>query len=365
MQDYKTGNEKMSQLLNEWYCAIRALQTKKSIELKKEVDVLIGKMTKKNTDLLLHYSLLNFRYKILTDDLGVRQNSFDSIDALSNSDDKQLSYYYHLFKAMHYTVLTEYNDAKEHYEKAGVLLEHMHDELETAEFFYRLSAFNYQIYEPLLALKYSDHAKELFSKQMGCELNIASCENVYGLACVDLKQYGMAEETFNSAINILNKSDETKLILRVRSNLGWLYASQNLSELAIRQLTEVIKHIPNHYKAIFSEAEAYYNLGEKETASKLIEQGLAVCLEFGNVEYLHRFRILQGLNDNVLANELEYVVQEGISYFKREQLLECIQEYTEKLAAKFYDECNPIKASEYFHQSTQVRKKYSEKGALK
>lgn len=36
----------------------------------------------------------------------------------------------------------------------------------------------------------------------------------------------------------------------VRSNLGWLYSSQNLSDLAIRHLSEVTKKMPKHFKAI-------------------------------------------------------------------------------------------------------------------
>lgn len=49
----------------------------------------------------------------------------------------------------------------------------------------------------------------------------------------------------------LKKSGEEKFITFVRHNLGLMYAGQNLSELAIRYLSEVIQELPKDYKAIF------------------------------------------------------------------------------------------------------------------
>lgn len=365
MQDYKVSNEKVTKLLNEWYQEMRAQQILKATQLKKEIDTQINALAEQDQNLLLYYSLLDFRYKLLTDDFGIGKDSFDKIEELNTPSDQMLNYYYHFFKAIHSTVLTNFSEAKEHYTKAEEMLDHIPDILERAEFYYRFSTFNYQTYQPLVAIKYADKAKEIFSKNKGYDINIASCENVYGLACVDLRQYEQAEESFNSSINILNKMDEKKLILRVRSNLGWLYASQNLSALAIRHLSEVTLAIPNHFKALFSEAEENYKLGNNELAKELIERGLDICHKINNVEYLHRFRILQKLNENVPAAELEVVVQEGLSYFEKENLLECMQEYTEKLASKYYDENNTVKASEYYHRSINVKKQYFEKGALK
>lgn len=50
-------------------------------------------------------------------------------------------------------------------------------------------------------------------------------KNTLGASFVYLKQYEQAEEQYNSAIHLLQKSNEKELILSVRNNLGWLYAS--------------------------------------------------------------------------------------------------------------------------------------------
>ncbi|PFA52934.1 hypothetical protein CN403_34220, partial [Bacillus cereus] len=86
-------------------------------------------------------------------------------------------------------------------------------------------------------------------------MNVALCDNVFGLACIDLRQFEQAEESFNTAIDILKSKNERTLLLRVRNNIGLLYANQNLSSLAIRHLSEVTENIPNHFKALYLQAD--------------------------------------------------------------------------------------------------------------
>jgi response regulator aspartate phosphatase F len=365
MQDQKVHNDKVTQMLNEWYQEMKSHQFLKAAQSKKVIDEQINELHEEDQTLLLYYSLLSFRYKVLTENLSIGVDSFDRIEEMGSPSDSLLTYYYHFFKAVHATVLTNYSEAGEYYAKAEQMLENIPDELEQAEFFYRFSTFNYQKQEPLKAIKYSDMAKVIFTKHKGYEINIAFCENVYGLACVDLRQFEQAEENFSSAMGIFMRFGEENLALRVRSNLGWLYASQNLSLVALRHITEVTKNIPNHFKAVFTEAEENYKLGNNEQAEKAIESGLNICHGVGNTEFLHRFRILHALNRNIPAAEIEPVVKEGFSYFEKENLFECMQDYAEKLAIKYYEENDTVKASEYFLLNSNLKKQQFERGALK
>ncbi|PEU16116.1 tetratricopeptide repeat protein [Bacillus sp. AFS019443] len=358
-----TGNELVTKLLNDWYQDIRAQHVIKATQLKKEIDAKVHNIEDQNV--LLHYSLLDFRYRVLTDGLGISKNAFDKVESFPTPTDTFLAYYYHFFKAVHSTILTNYNEARKHYEKAENLLEHVLDEMEHAEFNYRISSFYYQIYQPLSAIQYATKANEIFSKHIGHEINVALCKNVLGLSCSELKQYEYAEEYFTSAINILQKQNNKILILRVRHNLGLLYASQNLSPLAIRHLSEVSQNIPNHFKAIFLEAREHYKLGETEKAKERIETGLKVCSELENDEYRHHFLILKELCQFSTVENIERVVLEGFSYFEREGLMEYIQEYGEMLAMEFHKKENIEKAEHYFHKAYEIRKKSLEKGALK
>ena len=153
-------------------------------------------------------------------------------------------------------------------------------------------------------------------------MKVASCETALGTARIFLKQFEKAEEHFNRSIDLLQKHNEEKLILIVRHNLGLLYATQNLSKLAIRHLSEVTEKNIAHFKAVFLQAREHYKLRkrnivkelivkeliEKELIEKeLIEKGLAVCMELGNEEYVYHFNILRSLNEDEVIKLLEEV----------------------------------------------------------
>ncbi|WP_336298294.1 tetratricopeptide repeat protein [Bacillus cereus] len=147
---------------------------------------------------------------------------------------------------------------------------------------------------------------------MGYEVKVASCETALGTARIFLKQFEKAEEHFNRSIALLQKHNEEKLILIVRHNLGLLYATQNLSKLAIRHLSEVTEKNIAHFKAVFLQAREHYklrktNIVKELIVKELIEKGLAVCMELGNEEYVYHFNILRSLNEDEVIKLLEEV----------------------------------------------------------
>lgn len=358
------GNELVTKLLNDWYQAMLQQQVPKATNLKQEIEDKLS-IIKEDENLLLYYSLLNFRYKVLTDGLSITKDSFNEINSFDVPADSFLSYYYHFFKAIHATLTTNYNEASEHYEKAEKLLNAISDDLERAEFYYRFCIFLYHFYQPIESIQYATKSKEIFVNNEGYEVRVGLCENMLGASCVYLKQFAQAEEKYNSAIDTFRKFDEKELVLSVRNNLGWLYASQNLSTLAIRHLSEVTEKKPSHFKALFLQAREHHKLGEINIAEELITKGLSICIELNNEEYIYHFKILKAVNNNVSADELEKIILEGIIYFDKETLYNYTQEYSEKLAIKFYEVENHAKASKYFHMGLQAKEKTFEKGALK
>ncbi|MFD3449855.1 tetratricopeptide repeat protein [Microbacteriaceae bacterium 4G12] len=364
-------NEKVTQLLNDWYVEIRSRHMASAHRMKEQIDVMIQDLkvekqySLQDQNLLLYYSLLDFRYNYLIDHLSVSKNSFDEIEAFGTPTDEFLSYYYHFFKAIHTSVTGNYIEAKNHFDLAEKLLKHVPDEVEKAEFYYKLGAFHYDIQQSLLAIKQVTKSKEMYANYRGYETNIAFCENLLGLACVSLKEWELAEEHFTAAMDQFQRINEKHYILMVRHNLGWLYASQNLSSLAIRYLSEVVKESPKHYKAIYVKAKEHFKLKETETANELIELGLNISHELGQEEYKHRNLILREINNNSPAEQLKNFILAGITYFERENLYSNVQEYYEILALKFYEEDNHVEANKYFYLSCQARKKTFDKEALK
>ncbi|SCC36441.1 Response regulator aspartate phosphatase [Bacillus cereus] len=372
------SNKQLMELLHEWYEEIRLYHV---VEAKQTYLKVKESLKGIETDqyVSFYYSLLNFRYKVLVDGMSITKDSFNQIEKLPHIKDEFsfLAYYYYFFKAIHSTIIANYTEAKTYYEKAEGLLKDIPDEIEKAEFEYRFSTYCYQSYQPFEAIQHAIKAKEIYLNHVGYKINIALCDNVYGLACIDLREFERAEECLNMVIDIFKKYDEEQLLLRVRSNLGWLYNIQDLYPLAIRQSSEIINTIPNHFKALFvlarayyklegiETARAYYKLEGIETARAYIEQGMKYTNESGNEEYKHRFAVLNELITELPRIKLEKVVTDAISYFEKEEMWDCVKEYAEILALQFYETNNHVKASKYFYISNNADKKHLRKGALK
>lgn len=94
------GNEQLTELLNEWYLQIRSRHREDSKRLKKEIKKQINNL-KENQNLLFYYSLLDFRYNYLINNLSILQKSFDKIEAFETLPEDFLAYYYYFFKAIH------------------------------------------------------------------------------------------------------------------------------------------------------------------------------------------------------------------------------------------------------------------------
>ncbi|KFN02673.1 tetratricopeptide repeat protein [Bacillus clarus] len=363
-------NERITKLLNEWYLEMRSRNRENAYNLKKQVDETIHnlKIEKEKSiddqELLLYYSLLNFRYKYLVDNMSISKDSFRDIESFEIPKNSLLGYYYHFFKAIHTSVIGDYKDAREHFDTAESLLTHVSDELEKAEFHYKLGSFYYDTYQGLLSIKQVTIAKEIYLKHSGCETNITFCENMLGLACTHLKEWELAEEHFTTAMDQFQKMNVENYILMVRHNLGLLYAGQNLSQLAIRYLQEVNKK-PGNYRALLIEAKEHFKIKEHDIAAELIRKGLEISKDLKLGEYIHRFMILDGMNKNLSTPEFETLVLAGKEYFEKEDLYTYIHESLEVLAVKYYKEGHHLQASEYFYLSKQARDNAQEMGALK
>lgn len=345
----------ITKLLNDWYQEMRVQHVIKAGQLKQEIDSKIDKI-EEDQEILIYYSLLDFRYKML---IGNFDTDLD--ESISEEQtDKFLTYYYHFFKFIYAMEIGNYSDARKHCEIAEGLLKDIPDEAEKAEFNYRVGLFHYYLSQPVLAIHYATKAQGFFSEHEGYEIKTGACKNTLGMACIALEQFELAEEYLIASLNTFQKANEHDLTIRVRHNLGLLYADQNLSELAIRYLTAVF-HEDHHIRTTYLLAREHFKLKNTKEVIQYITEGMKAC----DKEYEHHFSILQAMNDELTIEELEGIVLQAVTYFKQQELWKDIQFYTEELAAKWFEYGNKEKAGEYFQMSYEAKKILKSKGALK
>ncbi|HHQ8911881.1 TPA: tetratricopeptide repeat protein [Bacillus cereus] len=361
--------EEMKKLLHGWNCEIRLRNIAKAKQHKETIEYQID--TIKDLNIKLHYALINLRYSLLFDEISGVKESFKLVQSFSIPNDSLLTYYYYCFKALHDSAIGDYSAAKKSYYNAEKYLEFVQDEIEIAEFLYKKAIFYWQVRNPLQSIDNALQAIKLFERHLGYEISIAGCENVLGLSYNTMKQYEKAEEHFLFALDKLNKTEHKNLILKTRQNLGLLYADQDMSELAIRHLSEVIK-CDSHgliglplIKAKYLLARENFKLGQKEIVKDIIQESFVMLENIGSKEYEYHFKILEAMNNDYSIDTLEKIIKEGISAFEQEGLIGYVKDYSQQIASQFYEKRNEKKAGEYYHIAYQAEKTLNERGALK
>ncbi|NKW92512.1 aspartate phosphatase [Bacillus toyonensis] len=362
------NNEKVTKLLNEWYKVILSKQITKATRMKEEVDEKISVlMVEQNRDLqdqnlLLYYSLLDYSYKVLINKSYVTRSDFDAVEKLTTKTiDEYLKYYYHFYKAVHNTMIANYMEAMEQFEEAERLLEYIPNEIEKAEFNYKLGELYYHLQQPLLTIKHVMKAKDIYKKHEDYVINQIECDTILGLASVTLSQFEQGEELFVRCLDMAKKHNCTRLITLIQYNLGFLYAKQGISATAIRHLMDVYKSERPYHKTVFLLAREHFKVNEIEQAQEFLTQGF----ELADVEYTHHLRILRAQYDENYKQNLETTMADGLDYFESQKLYGFMEEYAGILAKKLYQEGNHEKASQYFNISYDAKELLQKGSALK
>ena len=74
------GNEQITKLFNDWYLAMLKQDVSQATNLKHEIEEKELNF-EEDENLALYYSLLDFRFKVLTDGLSITKDSFNKIDS--------------------------------------------------------------------------------------------------------------------------------------------------------------------------------------------------------------------------------------------------------------------------------------------
>lgn len=83
-------NNGITNLLNEWYIKIRSRRIGNTHRLKEIIDSNIHSIEEKQ-NLLLYYSLLDFTYQFVIDNLSVSKSSFDKVETFDMTTNNLLA----------------------------------------------------------------------------------------------------------------------------------------------------------------------------------------------------------------------------------------------------------------------------------
>jgi tetratricopeptide (TPR) repeat protein len=361
--------EDVSHLFNIWYVHLRSNEISKAVTLKLEIDKKLREMedNEENQDLLVYYSLLELRHKILLKQFNGIEIILAEIEPFKGNMSNTLTYYYHFFKGMYAYSTNSYEDAIEQYIQAEKRLDRMDDEIEKAEFHYKVASAYYHLYQNLISCHHVKKALNVFEKHEEHNKRTAASMILLGLNLIDIKEFVEAEALFHSGLDIAKRIDDKALQASLNHNLGLLYFEQNLLETAVTYLSNVIlteaheRHVYS-LKCMYLLANALFKLERISEANEWYIKGMVLADQSIDEEYLIKFKLLNALY--IQPEDLEKVFQEGITYFENNCMWKALEEYAEIFASLYKEQNEYTKACDYYGKAVSARQNIFEKERL-
>ncbi len=161
--------------INEWYKMIRQFSVPDAEILKAEVEQEINEM-EEDEYLLIYYTLMKFRHQLMLDYLEpvttrVRptiDELLEKIEASNKGISGLLCYYSLFFRGMYEFDQKQYVKAIGFYREAEKQLVHVHDEIERAEFHFKLAEAYYGMKQSHVSMHHVKQARSIFTISMSC-----------------------------------------------------------------------------------------------------------------------------------------------------------------------------------------------------
>ncbi|MGV3487726.1 MAG: tetratricopeptide repeat protein [Tuberibacillus sp.] len=364
MQNPTVELDILQSLYDEWFEA-RLKDLDRLEEIKMKIDDAV-KHLKGYIFTCPDYWLISLGHDVILEKLNEAAVSLDQLEKFETAGfDGRYQFYYYLFKGTFFLLKGEHQTALKNFQTAGERLKYSPNEIEKAEYYYKIGSIYYHLRKTIDSIHNLLNALTLFKSEPGYERRIAACEMALGLNSVDLHQWEEAEERFYNALNYVNKIEDTSMKTYIYHDLGLLYAEQNMSKAAIHWLTESLSDKTPNHKTIYLITREYFKLGKIIKAEEWLNRGMELVNKQRLTTYIIRFQLLKILYMERDKDNIETTLKNGITYFIKERIWNYVAENA-KCLADFYAENGKYKeAVEYYQIMIDAQNKISEMEALK
>lgn len=345
--------------MNEWYSMIRENKVTDAEFLRAEIQREIDEMEEDQT-VLAYYSLIDLRHKIMLKDLKPNQ-AIDIKDSLKeielkkeeiekeNQVDEMINYYSWFFKGMYEFKQKNFNTAITCYKIAEQKLSTVTDEIERAEFNYKMAEIYYHLNQNHLSMNYATMALDTFKAYATLKEKEIFCYFVIAGNQLDCMRYEDALEPFQKALNEAKELNSGYLLASAYFNVGNCYFYLNEFSEAyenIKQSLGIIENFSHKPKAIFQLMYVCIKQKNYTEALKLYEEGILSAKAFDDKQHEAQLNILKG----VYLNESDHkLVESGFDYLESKSLYADVEELAID-AATYYNENGRLEESTKFFQ---------------
>ncbi|MEC3653262.1 aspartate phosphatase [Bacillus subtilis] len=357
--------------INEWHMYINRFDVRNAEKVKAEVEQMIDVM-EENQDLLIYYQLIEFRHRMMLDylfpaDPSKKINKGDYLKKIEGKGKKlsgMMEYYTYFFKGMYDFSVGEYIRAIQSYKKAEKKLTRVLDEIEKAEFYFKMAEVFYHMKQTHVSMYYVQQAYEIYKKHDTYKIHRIKCHFVIAGNYDDLRTHDRALSHMKKALFLLdNMEDHSPLKAKALLNMGNSY----------NQMGSLFSAVPFYHKAIEAAkisgakeiTQAYYDLAlihfrnnEKIEGRGFFGKAMEQAEEFNDSLFQDLLNVLKALfietgSRQKVMNALEALrTGQGYPYFEELALI----------AAEFYTMDKRMEDSIYFYNEMVCAQRQIQRG---
>ncbi|MGG3572250.1 aspartate phosphatase [Bacillus gobiensis] len=306
----KVGSYEVELRMNDWYNAIRKYDIKEAKAIQSEIKKRIKNIEDRDTQ--TYYKIMNFRHQMLLNYLEpsiegmVQLENMKEIDELNPNEDNvdgMIDYYFNFFRGMHEFKNREYLRAILFYKRAEKRLDQLFDEIERAEFNYKIAAAYYNMKQTQLSMLYAKQAYDTFKAVDGYAVRLIHCEFVIAGNYDDASSHEKALPHLENAFRLAKLEKKPRLVAAALFNLANCYLKMgdiNNAEIHSRQSVE--EYLSGGYEttrpiveAVFLLTRALVKHGKTEEAKPYFKEGFSKARLIGDYILSAKFKFLKDL----------------------------------------------------------------------
>ncbi|MGG3571598.1 Rap family tetratricopeptide repeat protein [Bacillus gobiensis] len=355
---YENSYEEVAKMLNQWYTDIKRHNIPQAVAMKDQI-LHTYPVIEDHQDLLLYFSLLDFRHSLMVQEFPESDRVYQLINKNKGDikqTDSMIQYYYLFFSGMYEFHKKNYMDAINYYKLAEDKLRLIQDEIESAEFNYKLAIAYYQIDQHFFSLSYAKKAFESFNATEDYIEKTINSEMVLAANKLDLHRYDEAENHYKNALDRAKTHGFRYTESLAYFNLGISYDRRNVLPEAIDCFLKAI-NIPEHNQSIFCIRSMYmlsrsfYKLERMDEARHWHTQAVSRAKEEGEIEYLAKLNLIHALYD--IGDSIS--IENALDYLSSKDLWSDVAELTLDIAMYYKHHDDFEKAAVYFEKAHQAK----------
>ncbi|MEK5083047.1 Rap family tetratricopeptide repeat protein [Bacillus sp. FSL H8-0515] len=350
--------------INEWYKMIRQFSVPDAEVLKAEVEQDIQQM-EEDQDLLIYYSLMCFRHQLMLDYLepgqtyGNRPTVTELLETIETPQKKLtglLKYYSLFFRGMYEFDQKEYVEAIGYYREAEKELPFVSDEIEIAEFHFKVAEAYYHMKQTHVSMHHILQALDIYQNYP--LYSIRTIQSLFVIAgnYDDFKHYDKALPHLEKALELAMDIQNDRFIAISLLNIANSYDRSGDDHKAVEHFQKAAKVsrekvpdlLPN---VLFGLSWTLCKAGQTQKAFQFIEEGLEHMGTYPNAGshklYKELYLFLQAVYKE-RADETK--ILEMLAYFEKKNLYAYIEACARSAAAVFESRCRFEHAAAFYRK---------------